>query len=366
MRTVFKTSYDADINYFRHGAQATWYMLLLALALILPFLMGTFWIGEMTNMLIWAIAGMGLMILVGQTGQASLGHAAFLAIGCYANVLLQERLGLPFLLSFPLAGVIAGLAGALIAMPMTKLHGIYLAIGTLAISILTDDLIVIAEPLTAGVVGLFAPTIDILGFQFDRYATPDRFYWLVLFVAVVIVLVYRNILRSPLGRAFAAVRDSEVSAQAMGINVARTKALSFGISTAITGLAGALMGHFAGIFNNETFNIIISIQLLLMIVIGGLGSIHGAFFGAIIVALLPQAIAISRDLVSGFVGGGTVAIPGLESAIFGALLIGFILFEPMGIYGRWLKIRTYFELFPFYRKDMFRRQKSYLKTERMR
>ncbi|RST85817.1 branched-chain amino acid ABC transporter permease [Aquibium carbonis] len=366
MRTVFKTSYDADINYFRHGAQATWYMLLLAIALILPFLMGTFWIGEMTNMLIWAIAGMGLMILVGQTGQASLGHAAFLAIGCYANVLLQLKLGLPFLLSFPLAGVIAGLAGALIAMPMTKLHGIYLAIGTLAISILTDDLIVIAEPLTNGVVGLFAPTIDILGLQFDRYATPDRFYWMVLFVAVAVVLVYRNILRSPLGRAFAAVRDSEVSAQAMGVNVARTKALSFGISTAITGLAGALMGHFAGIFNNETFNIIISIQLLLMIVIGGLGSIHGAFFGAIVVALLPQAIAISRDLISGFVGGGTVAIPGLESAIFGAMLIGFILFEPMGIYGRWLKIRTYFELFPFYRKDMFRRQKSYLKTERMR
>jgi branched-chain amino acid transport system permease protein len=366
MRTVFKTSYDADINYFRHGVQAAWYMLLLAIALLLPFLMGTFWIGEMTNMLIWAIAGMGLMILVGQTGQASLGHAAFLAVGCYANVLLQERLGLPFLLSFPLSGVIAGLAGALVAMPMTRLHGIYLAIGTLAISILTDDLIVIAEPLTNGVVGLFAPTIDILGLQFDRYATPDRFYWLVLFVAVAVVLVYRNILRSPLGRAFAAVRDSEVSAQAMGISVARTKALSFGISTAITGLAGALMGHFAGIFNNETFNIIISIQLLLMIVIGGLGSIHGAFFGAIVVALLPQAIAISRDLISGFVGGGTVAIPGLESAIFGAMLIGFILFEPMGIYGRWLKIRTYFELFPFYRRDMFRRQKSYLKTERMR
>ena len=366
MRTIFKTSYDADINYFSHGAQAGWYMLLLALAVALPFLLGTFAIGEMTNMLIWAIAGMGLMILVGQTGQASLGHAAFLAVGCYANVLLQERLGLPFLLSFPLSGVIAGLAGVLVALPTTRLHGIYLAIATLAVSILADDLIVIAEPLTNGVVGLFAPTIDIFGLQFDRYATPDRFYWLVLFVAVAVVLAYRNILRSPLGRSFAAVGDSEVSAQAMGVNVARTKATAFGISTAITGLAGALMGHFAGIFNNETFNIIISIQLLLMIVIGGLGSIHGAFFGAIIVALMPQAIAISRDFLSGIVGGGTVAIPGLESAIFGAILIGFILFEPMGIYGRWLKIRTYFQLFPFYRKDMFRRQKSYLKTERMR
>ena len=126
------------------------------------------------------------------------------------------------------------------------------------------------------------------------------------------------------------------------------------------------MGHFAGIFNNETFNIIISIQLLLMIVIGGLGSIHGAFFGAIIVAILPQLIAISRDVVTGALGTSSVAVPGLETAIFGCILIGFILFEPMGIYGRWIKVRTYFQLFPFYRRDMFRRQKSYLKTERMR
>ncbi len=152
----------------------------------------------------------------------------------------------------------------------------------------------------------------------------------------------------------------------MGVNVARTKAVAFGVSTAITGLAGALMGHFAGVFNNETFSIIISIQLLLMIVIGGLGSIHGAFFGAIVVALLPQAIALSRDFVGGLFGTASMAIPGLETAIFGVILILFILFEPMGIYGRWVKIRTYFELFPFYRRDMFRRQKSYLKTERLR
>lgn len=366
MRTVFKTSYDADINLFRHAPQAGWYAALLALALIVPFMFDDFWIGEATNMLIWAIAGMGLMILVGQTGQASLGHAAFLAVGCYANVLLQEKLGLPFIISFPLGGLIAGLAGVLIAIPTTRLHGIYLAIGTLAISILADDLIVIAEPLTNGVIGLFAPDIQIFGVSINRYAQPDLFYWLVLVVTVLVVLAYRNILRSSLGRSFAAVRDSEVSARAMGVNVARTKAISFGISAGITGLAGALMGHFAGIFNNETFNIIISIQLLLMIVIGGLGSIHGAFFGAVIVAILPQAIAISRDMVTNALGMSSIAIPGLETAIFGAILIGFILFEPMGIYGRWIKIRTYFELFPFYRRDMFRRQKSYLKTERMR
>jgi branched-chain amino acid transport system permease protein len=366
MRTVFKTSYDADIDLFRDRVQAFWYLSLLALAIVIPFLISSFAVGELTHMLIWAIAGMGLMVLVGQTGQASLGHAAFLAVGCYANVLLQERLGLPFLLSFPLAGIIAGLAGVLIAIPTTRLHGIYLAIATLAISILADDLIVLWEPLTGGVIGLFAPTINIFGLEFDRYATPDRFYWLTLTVAVLVVLLYRNLQRSPLGRSFAAVRDSEISAQAMGVNVARTKAMAFGLSTAITGLAGALMGHFAGVFNNETFNIIISIQLLLMIVIGGLGSIHGAFFGAIIVALLPQAISMTRDMIAGIVGGGSIAIPGMETAIFGVILMIFILFEPLGIYGRWLKVRTYFQLFPFYRRDMFRRQKSYLKTERMR
>ena len=366
MRTVFKTSYDADINMFKHGYQFGWYALLLVIALVLPFYLGSFWLGEMTSLLIWSIACMGLMILVGQTGQASLGHAAFLAIGAYANVLLQQRLGVPFLVSFPLAGVIAGICGALIALPMARLHGIYLAIGTLAVTILVDDFIVIAAPLTNGVQGLFAPAIEIFGLTIDRYRTPMHFYYLSLAVTLLVVFFYRNLLRSPLGRAFAAIRDSEISAQAMGVNIARTKALSFGISAGITGLGGALMGHFAGIFNNETFNVIISIQLLLAIVIGGLGTIHGAFFGAAVVALLPQAISMTRDLANQVLGGGSIAIPGLEAAVFGAILIGFILFEPMGVYGRWVKIRTYFELFPFYRRDMFRRQKSYLKTERMR
>lgn len=366
MRTVFKTSYDADIDLFRHRAQMGWYALLVAVVLALPLVISSFAVGEMTNLLIWSIACLGLMVLVGQAGQASLGHAAFLAVGCYANALLQLNFGIPFIVAFPLAGLIAGVAGALIAMPMTKLHGIYLAIGTIAIAILTDDLIVIASPITNGVIGLMPPDIEIFGVGFNRYTHPIRLYYLVLAVTILVVLAYRNMQRSPLGRSFAAVRDSEISAQAMGVNVARTKAVAFGVSAGITGLAGALMGHFAGIFNNETFNIIISIQLLLAIVIGGLGSIHGAFFGAAVVALLPQSISMARDAVNSVLGGGSIAIPGLEAAVFGAILIAFILFEPMGIYGRWVKLRTWFELFPFYRRDMFRRQKSYLKTERMR
>lgn len=361
MRIHFKTSYDHDIRLFPDLWTFGVYAALMVLAVALPVLINEFYLGEVTNVLIWAIAGLGLMLLTGQTGQASLGHAAFLAVGCYANTILIER-GVPFIIAFPLAGIITGLIGVLIAVPVLRLHGIYLAIATIALSILADDIIVLLEPWTGGVSGKFPEVIDIFGFQIERWTMPTRFYYLVLVVTVICTLFYRNLLRSPLGRAFAAVRDSEVSATAMGVHIARTKGTAFGLSCMITGWAGALMGYYAGTFNNETFSLVISITLLMMIVIGGLGSIHGAFFGAVVVAFLPQALSILKD---GLIGGG-VAIPGLETGVFGMILILFILFEPMGIYGRWLKIRIWFELFPFARKDMFRRQKSYLKTERLR
>ncbi len=365
MRFVFKRSYDDDINLFKHRAQMLWYVALLILVLALPWLIDDFFLGEATNVLIWAIAGMGLMLLAGHTGQASLGHAAFMALGCYTTVIMLQQ-GIPFLIAFPLAGVITGFVGALIALPVLRLHGIYLAIATLAISVLTEDFIVITEPWTGGVSGLVAPPFDIFGFDINRYGTPVLFYFLTLAVTLIVLFFYRNLLRAPLGRAFIAIRDSEVSAQAMGVNIMRTKAISFGLSCAIVGLAGALLGLFAGAFNHETFNLVLSIQLLLMIVIGGLGSIHGAFFGALVIGFLPQAIAITRDGLSQVFGFGSLTIPGIETGVFALILIGFILFEPMGIYGRWVKIRTYFELFPFYRKGMFRRQKTYLKTERMK
>lgn len=360
MRIHFKTSYEHDIRLFPDWWTFFVYATLLVIAFAMPLLINEFYLGEMTNVLIWAIAGLGLMLLTGQTGQASLGHAAFLAVGAYSGAILMEQ-GVPFLLAFPLAGIITGFVGVLIAIPAIRLHGIYLAIATIAVSILADDIIVLTEHWTGGVSGKFFEPIEIFGVSIDRWGTPYKFYYLVLVVTIICTLFYRNLLRAPLGRAMAAVRDSEVSATAMGVHIAQTKAVAFGLSCAITGLAGMLMGIFAGIINNETFTIIISINLLMMIVIGGLGSIHGAFFGAVVIAFLPQAISITSKSF-----GATVAIPGLESAIFAIILIAFILFEPMGIYGRWMKIRIWFELFPFARKDMFRRQKSYLKTERLR
>jgi len=359
MRFHFKTSYDQDINIFPDWRKRGLYLALLAAMVGLPWVLGPFYLSEVTNVLIWAVAGLGLMLLTGQTGLVSLGHSAFMALGCYACILLMEA-GMPFVAAFLLAGVITGLVGVLVSLPVLKLHGVYLAIATLALAILADDIIVLLRHWTGGVGGKFAPDIVILGVEVNRWVNPEYWYWLALATAVLVTALYRNLLRSPLGRAFAAVRDSEVSARAIGVDVARIKTVAFGLSCAFAGLGGALMGLFAGIVNNETFNFLIAIQLLLMIVVGGLGTIHGAFLGAIVVAALPQGLSIATDLL------GRNTLPGLEMGIFGLILILFIMFEPHGLYGRWVKLRIWFQLFPFARRDMFRRQKSYLKTERLR
>jgi branched-chain amino acid transport system permease protein len=159
-----------------------------------------------------------------------------------------------------------------------------------------------------------------------------------------------------------AIRDSEISAASMGIPLARFKATSFALSAAITGIAGALYAHQLRIVTPDQFTVLQSIEMLMMVVIGGLGSIHGAFFGAAFVIVLPQAIAVAKDYLPPAIGQAT----GLQPALFGLILVVFILFEPLGLYGRWVKTRTYVQLFPFYRRGMFRRQKAFMKSERLR
>lgn len=365
MRVVFKKSYDRDIDLHEHWQSRGKMAVLAIIMMALPFLVGDYYLAEAANTLIWALAGMGLMIAVGHTGQVSLGHAAFLAIGAYTDAALMN-LGLPFVVAFPVAGLVAGLFGAIIAVPAVRMSGIYLAIATLAVFVIVEELVILLDPITGGVGGIMAPSISIFGISFDRYASLSNFYWLVLVVVILVTWAYANLLRSPTGRSFLAVRDSEVSARALGINVTRTRALAFGLSSGVTGLAGALMGHYIGFFNYELFSIFISINLLLVVTIGGLGFIQGAFLGALLITGLPQLIAILRDGLNANFGIDLGAVPGLDTMLFSVLLILFIIFEPTGLYGRWLKIRTWFEIFPLARRDMFRRQKSYLKTERMK
>ncbi len=365
MSNRFKSRYDDDINLFEGRWHLAQYAILAGLLLAAPWVLGSYYLGELTAVLVWSLAGLGLMLISGHTGQVSLGHAAFMAIGAFTNLALMQR-GWHFIPALLASAVTSGVAGAIIARPILRMSGIYLAIATLALSIILEDVAIMAEPITGGVAGVFAPPIELFGLEVDRYGTPKAFYYICLAVLVVVTLGYLNLLRSGSGRSFLAVRDSEVSARALGVNVTRAKTLAFSLSCAITGLAGALYGHLAQAVNYESFLVLISITLLLQVVIGGLGSVHGAFFGAIVVVLLPQVIAIARDYLDNAAGIKIAAYPGMDTALFALLILLMVIYEPRGLYGVWFKVRTWLQLFPLYRKGMFRRTRTYLKTERQR
>jgi branched-chain amino acid transport system permease protein len=358
VRILFKTSYLDDIRLFQHEGQKFWYSALAVCLLVAPLLLAEFYVGELSQIFILAIAGVGLMLLIGFTGLVSLGHGAFMAIGAYTSTYLITK-GVPFLIAFPAAGIAALLAGILIAVPANRMTGIYLAIATLAFSQIVEQLVIRWEPVTRGFQGMPVPPPDLLGYPLTR---GWEFYYLCLAVLALVVLAAINLVRSPTGRAMVAIRDSEISAQSLGVNLFRYKTAVFALSAGITGLAGALLAHRMRYISPDAFNILLSIQLLLMVVVGGLGSIQGAVLGAIFVGGLPQAIALMRD----YLPTAIARTPGLEPGLFGLVMVLIVLFEPLGIYGRWLKIKAYFDYFPLYRRATFKRQRSYLKTERVR
>lgn len=365
MKAQFKHSYDQDINIFKDHAHRIKYALLMVMLLAAPWLLSGYYISEISAILIWSIAGLGLMLLIGHTGQVSLGHAAFMAIGAFSHMALMIR-GWHFLPALLSSAVITGVIGAIISRPILRTSGIYLAIATLALSIIIEDVAIIAEPITGGVAGLYASPIMFFDHPIDRYATPRAFYYLCLALLIAVIIGYVNLLRSATGRSFLAIRDSEVSAKALGVNVTRAKTLAFSLSCAITGIAGAMYGHFVQAVNYESFLVLISITLLLQVVIGGLGSIHGAIFGAVIIVLLPQLISIAGDFLNQSTGIAIAEYPGIDIALFALVIVIMIIYEPRGLYGIWVKVRTWLEMFPLYKKGLFRRTKTYLKTERMR
>ena len=358
MRVLFKTSYDQDIDLFQHNGQRFWYGLLLLALLAAPWCLESYGLSQLSLMLIYSVVGLGLMLLAGYTGQFSMGHGGLLGIGAYAQAVMNAQ-GWPFVFSIPLAGLLAAGVGVLFALPALRVKGIYLAIATLAFGFIVAEAFARWESLTGGNAGMHVKPPALGGWKLDG---ATGFYFLCLAVALLATLGILNLLRSPTGRAFVAIRDSEISAQSMGIHLARCKTLSFAISAALAGLGGALYGHMIKFISPDQFDIVQSIDLLLMVVIGGLGSVHGAFLGAVFLITMPQLIGQLKGLLPDVIGQA----PGLKAAVYGAVLIAFVLFEPLGLYGRWLKVRTWFSLFPFYRRGMFRRQKAFQKSDRLR
>ncbi|MCZ7657517.1 MAG: branched-chain amino acid ABC transporter permease [Xanthobacteraceae bacterium] len=357
MRFLFKTDYDQDIRLFQHGGQMFWYGLLAVVLIAAPLLVSEYVLSQMQFVCIYAIVGLGLMLLVGYTGQISLGHAAFLAVGAYTEALLQSK-GVPFVLSISCAALFAAAIGVIVGLPALRLKGIYLAIATLAFNVIVEEIITRWDAVTGGSRGMHLKAVQLFGYPLTSDAS---FYYLCLALTALACLALINILRSPTGRAFVAIRDSEISASCMGVNLAKYKTMSFALSAALTGVGGALYAHKVAFITPEQFTLLTSIELVTIVIIGGIGSLHGAVLGAAFIIVLPQLISMAKD----FLPEGAPAA-GVQSVVFGLILITFIIFEPLGLYGRWIKIRTYFQVFPFYRRGTFQRQRAYLKSERLR
>ena len=358
MRFLFKTDYAQDIRLARHGGHVFWYGLLVAALLSAPLLLPEYLLAQLTFVLIYGIVGLGLMLLAGFTGLFSIGHAAFFGVGAYAQAVLTG-MGWPFPFALAAGTVLSAGVGVIVGLPALRVKGIYLGIATLSFGFIVAEVFARWESVTGGNAGKTVGAVKMFGWTADSGAS---FYFVCLAIAVLATLACVNLLRAPTGRAFVAIRDSEISAQSMGIHLARYKTLSFAISAALAGVGGALYAHQIRFLSPDQFDIVQSIDLLLMVVIGGLGSIHGAFLGAIFLIGLPQAISAFKDLLPEAIGQA----PGLKAVIYGTVLVAFVLFEPLGLYGRWVKVRTYLQLFPFYRRGLFKRQKAYLKSERLR
>ena len=358
MQRRFKTSYAQDIAIARSEGDLFCYGLLLAALLALPLVAGEFAVGELGAVFIFAIVGVSQMLLTGYTGLVSLCHAAFLGLGAYSAAIAQAH-GIPFPIAMLLAAAVAGLAGVAVGLPTLRMSGLYLAIATLAFGSIIGTVLAKWDSVTGGWSGFIVPPATVFGLPLGG-VTP--LYYIALGVLLLVMGLAINILRTPLGRAMVAIRDSEISAQSMGIHLGLYKTVAFALSACIAGLAGSLYAQYVHVLSPDAFDILISIQFITIIFVGGIGSLHGAVIGALFVRLLPQGIALVRDDLPFGIG----RMPGLEPALFGLVLVLVILFEPAGIYGRWLKVKRYFEQFPLSPRVAFRRQRSYTRSERLR
>jgi branched-chain amino acid transport system permease protein len=380
VRFPFKTAYDHDLGLFRDPVQRRWYGGLLAAVILLPLAVPSYLV-DVSLVFIYGLCGLSLMVLAGYTGLVSLGHAAFLGIGAYAHVFFLQDLGLPWVVSVALAAALSAAAGVLVGLPALRMTGVYLTIATLAFALIIQEVFTRWDRVTHGLKGRPVDKPVIFGVSF---ASDIAFYFLCVAVLIAGLWLTANVLRAPTGRAWVAIRDSEIAAQSMGVHLARYKTMAFAYSAGLMGAAGALFAHKIGYLAPDIFSVLLSIQFLLMVVVGGLGSLHGALYGAVFVAILPVLISEARDRVPQWAGqvvallgrdaGAVVYLgvdrfvkqPGLEPGIFGLILVLFILFEPLGIYGRWRKVQVFFSTFPLYKRATFRRQKTYMRSERLR
>lgn len=340
----FRTTYEQDTVIFPTPLSRRMMIATILFLLIAPSFLNPYFLNLGIQIAYYGIAALGLNLVVGFTGQISLGHAAFFGFGAFASAWLNNTTGIPVFFCIPLAGAMTMAVGLIVGIPAGRIKGLYLAIATLASQFILEDFFARAEWFTGGVAGAMANPFSLFGYEFS---TDQRFWYVALAYLVVMYLLATNLLRTRDGRAFVAVRDHYLSAEIMGINLTKYRILSFGISSFYAGIGGALFGHYLGFVSAEGFNILLSIQFLAMIIIGGLGSVMGSLMGTVFMVLLPEVMEAGVSVAGHFLPGLTQALAYIKEMSIGLAIILFLIFEPDGLAHRWKMIKSYWKLYPF-------------------
>ncbi len=346
-----KRDYYEDIQLLDSKVLWFWFIMLIASLVTLPFLLPNYHIYMVNYMAINVIVTVGLNILVGYTGQISLGHAGFFAIGAYGTVLLMTNLHFPFLLALICGGLIAAFFGFILGLPALRLEGPYLAIATLGFGMAITQVIGRWQ-VFGGRMGLEVPDLSLGPFVID---TDRQLYFVVVTIAFLLILAARNLMKTRVGRAFIAIRDSDIAAETMGVNLTLYKTLAFAVSAFYAGVAGGLFAFLLGFINPSTFNFILSIYFLAFVIVGGLGSIFGSIMGGVVMTWLMLTLDKVQELP--YIGAVLVSfsdswmnvagLPNISSVIFGLIIILLVVFEPLGLYGFWIRTKIYWKTWPF-------------------
>ena len=346
-----KRDYYEDIQLLDSKVLWFWFIMLIASLATLPFLLPNYNIYMINYMAINVIVTVGLNILVGYTGQISLGHAGFFAIGAYGTVLLMTNLHFPFLLALVCSAFIAAFFGFILGLPALRLEGPYLAIATLGFGMAITQVIGRWQ-VFGGRMGLETPDLSIGPFAID---TDRQLYFVIVTIAFLLILAARNMMKTRVGRAFIAIRDSDIAAETMGVNLTLYKTLAFAVSAFYAGVAGGLMAFLLGFINPSSFNFILSIYFLAFVIVGGLGSILGSIMGGIVMTWLLLVLDKVQELP--YLGAVLISfserwmnlagLPNIASIIFGLIIILLVVFEPLGLYGFWIRTKIYWKTWPF-------------------
>lgn len=340
----FHVNYKQDMKIWKITRVRMRIYAIVLLFAIFPLISSDYIVGLATLCGIAAIGAIGLNILTGFTGQISIGVGAFLGVGGYTSAILTVKLGLSFWIAMPTAGLITALVGALFGIPSLRLKGLYLAIATLAAQVIILFVISRWDSLTGGTAGMVLSRPSIGGFMF---MSETSYYYLMFVVLLITTIFTLNLFRSRVGRAFIAVRDRDIAAEVMGIDIFKYKVLAFSISSFFVGIAGALLGHYTMIVSPELYSITVSIEFLAMILVGGLGSVFGSIYGAVFITLLPVFLRSGIDVLSGVMPDLANVLVGLKEVVFGLVIILFLIYEPEGLAKIWKNIKDYFKLWPY-------------------